>query len=176
MDLKRGFVLGTWVVRPLENRLIGDVSEERLEPKAMDVLVELARHPGEVVTRDHLFETVWAGTVVSDEVLSRCISLLRQQLGDDAKNPRFIQTIPRRGYRLMCSIGPLTRDPGESAGASRTKRPESTGAPEARRRLLVAAALVVATVVLAAVFRLRDGNEPTRLLERRRTDATVSLG
>ena len=123
MDLHRGFVLGTWVVRPLENRLVGDGAEERLEPKAMDVLVELARHPGEVVTRNHLFDTVWAGTIVTDEVLSRCISLLRQQLGDDAKNPRFIQTIPRRGYRLMCTVGPLDAPLGQAAALAQVEAP-----------------------------------------------------
>jgi len=153
MDLHRGFVLGTWVVRPLENRLVGDGAEERLEPKAMDVLVELARHPGEVVTRNHLFDTVWAGTIVTDEVLSRCISLLRQQLGDDAKNPRFIQTIPRRGYRLMCTVGPLDAPLDQVRAQPPAPRPDA-----GRQRLLAAAAVMVAVVVLAVL--LRSPGEP----------------
>lgn len=163
MDLQRGFVLGTWVVRPLENRLVGNEAEERLEPKAMDVLVELARHPGEVVTRNHLFDTVWAGTIVTDEVLSRCISLLRQQLGDDAKNPRFIQTIPRRGYRLMCSVGPLQTppQPASAAPGGPGAAPTATRSPAGSRRLLAAAAGMVAVVVLAVmVLRGRDEVPP----------------
>ena len=76
----------------------------------MAVLVHLARHAGEVVTRNEFADEVWRGRIVSDEVLSRDISILRSQLGDDAKEPDYVLTIPRVGYRLINKVGPL-KDP-----------------------------------------------------------------
>ena len=67
----------------------------------MAVLTCLARHVGEVVTRDEFSAEVWGGRVVSDEALSCCISLLRHVLADDSREPRFIRTIARIGYTLV---------------------------------------------------------------------------
>src|SRR5580704_14941170 len=79
----------------------------RVEPRVMAVLTCLARHPGEVVTRDEFSAEVWGGRVVSDEALSRCISVLRQIFGDDSREPRFIRTIARIGYTLVPTPLPL---------------------------------------------------------------------
>src|SRR5262245_10791562 len=98
--LESGFRLGPWDVRPLHGTLSGPDGSLRLEPKVMNVLVCLAELPGEVVTHDQFIARVWRGRVVSDDVLSRCISLLRTNLGDDPREPRFIQTLPKIGYRL----------------------------------------------------------------------------
>ncbi|MDH3451356.1 MAG: winged helix-turn-helix domain-containing protein, partial [Gammaproteobacteria bacterium] len=84
----------------------------RVEPKVMDVLVALAENAGEVVSRDALIDEVWHTTFVSDEVLSRCISLLRRALKDDPRAPRFIETIPRRGYRLIPPVVELAQAQG----------------------------------------------------------------
>jgi DNA-binding winged helix-turn-helix (wHTH) protein len=73
--------------------------EFRLEPKVMQVLVQLAEQAGEVVPKQRLLQTVWADTFVGDEVLSRAISELQRAFGDDPKAPQFIQTIPKGGYR-----------------------------------------------------------------------------
>jgi tetratricopeptide (TPR) repeat protein len=66
----------------------------------MDLLVFLTENQGTVVTKDEIFEAVWTDTFVGDTVLWKCISELRQVLGDDPKNPRIIVTFPKRGYRL----------------------------------------------------------------------------
>jgi DNA-binding winged helix-turn-helix (wHTH) protein len=81
----------------------GDV-RVHLEPKAMEVLLELAKHPGEVVGKKQLLETVWGGVHVCEEVVTNAVSLLRRALGDLAKTPCVIQTIPKRGYRLIASV------------------------------------------------------------------------
>src|SRR5215471_12843560 len=81
----------------------GDV-RVHLEPKAMEVFLELAKHPGEVVGKKQLLETVWGGVHVCEEVVTNAVSLLRQALGDLAKTPCIIQTIPKRGYRLITSV------------------------------------------------------------------------
>ncbi|MCZ6871210.1 MAG: winged helix-turn-helix domain-containing protein, partial [Gammaproteobacteria bacterium] len=100
-NLEAGFTLVQWTVIPRQGVLRDDAGERRIEPKQMEVLVYLAEHAGDVVTRDELLENVWTGMVVGDEALSRVVSLLRNHLDDDTRQPIFIQTIPRRGYRLI---------------------------------------------------------------------------
>jgi DNA-binding winged helix-turn-helix (wHTH) protein/TolB-like protein/Tfp pilus assembly protein PilF len=106
-----GFMLANWEVRPrhgtLARRDQGPSEPVRIEPRVMAVLTCLARHVGEVVTRDEFSAEVWGGRVVSDEALSRCISLLRQVLADDSREPRFIRTIARVGYTLVPTPVPL---------------------------------------------------------------------
>jgi TolB-like protein len=70
----------------------------------MDVLVVLAEHAGEVVTRDELFNAVWQGQVVSDERLTHAIAELRRALEDDRDTPKYIETVPKRGYRLIGEV------------------------------------------------------------------------
>jgi DNA-binding winged helix-turn-helix (wHTH) protein/predicted ATPase len=73
----------------------------RVTPKSLSVLYVLVERSGEVVTKDELFRTVWADTAVSDAALTSCIQELRQALQDDARAPRFIETIHRRGFRFL---------------------------------------------------------------------------
>jgi TolB-like protein/DNA-binding winged helix-turn-helix (wHTH) protein/Tfp pilus assembly protein PilF len=116
--LKHGFRIGRWDVHPFRNTIADESGSRRIEPKVMGVLLALAREPGEVVTRDQFIDQVWQGRVVSDEVLSRCVSLLRSALEDDSRNPEFVQTVPRVGYRLVCPVEPL-------APASPGRNPET---------------------------------------------------
>ena len=78
-----------------------------LTPKAFAVLCALLARPGRLVTKDELWQSVWPGIAVSDAALTVCIREIRQRLQDDAKAPRFIETVHRRGYRL---IAPTARD------------------------------------------------------------------
>ena len=98
------FTLGDWKVWPLRNLLVGPDGEKRVEPKTMEVLVELAARPGDVVTRDELLERIWPKSFSGDVALTRCISQLRSTLGDDRGQPQFIETIPKRGYRLIAPV------------------------------------------------------------------------
>src|SRR5258708_25381416 len=70
----------------------------------MQVLVHLASHPNEVLSKDRLLEAVWHNTFVGDDVLVRCISEIRYVFGDDPKSSRVIQTIPKGGYRLIAPV------------------------------------------------------------------------
>src|SRR5258708_37347639 len=70
----------------------------------MQVLVHLASHPNEVLSKDRLLEAVWHNTFVGDDVLVRCISEIRYVFGDDPKSSRVIQTIPKGGYRLIAAV------------------------------------------------------------------------
>ncbi|MGB5623971.1 MAG: winged helix-turn-helix domain-containing protein [Gammaproteobacteria bacterium] len=118
MELDHGFRVGRWEIHPSRNSIADGEQAARVEPKVMGVLVELAARPGEVVTRNDLIEKIWRGRIVSDEVLSRCVSLLRSALRDDPKNPQFVQTIPRVGYRL---ISPVTELEPLTAGTAQTQ-------------------------------------------------------
>jgi DNA-binding winged helix-turn-helix (wHTH) protein/CheY-like chemotaxis protein len=104
------FRLGGWRVLRDQNRLervIGeDTQVERIEPKAMDVLCVLAANAGRTVTREALLEEVWAGRLVVEAALSRIILALRSSLGDDARAPTYIETVPKRGYRLLVQPEP----------------------------------------------------------------------
>jgi Tol biopolymer transport system component/DNA-binding winged helix-turn-helix (wHTH) protein len=100
----REFTLGDRVIRPDLNRIEYGGESVQVEPRVMDVLVYLAEHAGRVVSRDELLDRIWGETVVVEHVLTRAISELRRILADDPENPRFIETIRKRGYRLVAPV------------------------------------------------------------------------
>jgi TolB-like protein len=107
MNLEFGFRLAQWDVHPRRGLLLSEGRARRVEPRAMDVLTCLAREGNAPVTRSEFLKEVWHGRVVTDEVLSRCISQLRARLDDDPRTPRFIETLPKIGYRLLIAAIPL---------------------------------------------------------------------
>ena len=96
-----GFHLLDWEVRPSLNRLRRGDTEVRIEPKWMDVLVFLAGRSGEVVSKEEIADEVWADVFTTEAVVTRAIAGLRRALADTARNSTFIETIPKRGYRLL---------------------------------------------------------------------------
>src|SRR5262249_15423275 len=78
--------------------------EVRLTPKSAGVLAALVQRAGELVTKQDLFATLWPDVAVTDDALTSCIQELRRALADDAKQPRFIETRHRRGYRFIASL------------------------------------------------------------------------
>jgi adenylate cyclase len=91
-------------------RLWSGTREVRLTPKASAVLRMLVSRAGEPVTKEDLFASVWTDTVVTDDALTSCIQELRRALADDAKQPRFIETRHRRGYRFVARLAEATAD------------------------------------------------------------------
>jgi TolB-like protein/Tfp pilus assembly protein PilF len=127
----------------------------------MALLVALAAQAGKVFSRDELMAEVWSGLVVSDETLSRCISDLRQALGDDPRAPRYIETLARRGYRLLERPGPLTgaQPAASEAEGAETESPAGAGrvrmAP-ARPWLAVSLALLLGIAAWLVLTRDAD--------------------
>lgn len=110
--LDQGFRLDGIVVEPLEGTLTrADGETVHLEPKVMGVLVALAGSANRTVARADLLDRVWNGQVAADELLTRAISEIRRALGDDPRNPRFIRTVPKRGYRLIGRAKPIGDSP-----------------------------------------------------------------
>ena len=106
------FRINDWLVQPQINSVEREGKTWHLEPKVMQVLVHLALHPNEVLSKDRLLQAVWHDTFVGDDVLVRCISEIRYVFGDDPKSSRIIQTIPKGGYRLIAAV---TTDSGPEA-------------------------------------------------------------
>ncbi len=111
----------------LENeRLERDGEDVALRPKALAVLSHLARRPGRLVSKQDLLRAVWPGTHVTDSVVKVCVREIREALGDDPKAPRFLETVPRRGYRFLGSgERPARRRPGRSHGSPMVGRDEA---------------------------------------------------
>jgi TolB-like protein/Tfp pilus assembly protein PilF len=106
--MAREFRVGDWLVEPDLNRITRADKAIQVEPRVLEVLVCLASRPGEVFPKDKIIPLVWTDTYVTDEVLTYSISELRKAFGDDARNPHVIQTIPRKGYRLIAPVIQLT--------------------------------------------------------------------
>jgi Tol biopolymer transport system component/DNA-binding winged helix-turn-helix (wHTH) protein len=157
-----GFRLGPWLVHPKLNRISGESGDEQIEPRLMRVLELLAESAGEVVTRDELLTKVWGDVVVGEETVTVTISQLRRLLGDDARQPRYIETIRKGGYRLVAAVEPLTgpqppiAPPVMAAGGKRW------------RRLLVAAVvgigIMVGSGVVWLILRQSSGAQQPQLL------------
>src|SRR5215471_7362585 len=102
--MPENFRVGEWLVLPQLNTISNGDAAKRIEPKIMEVLVYLASHPLEVISKEKIIQAIWGSRFVTDEVLTTAICELRKALGDEAKNPRFIQTIPKKGYRLIAPV------------------------------------------------------------------------
>ena len=97
-------MIGPWLVEPQLNLISKDQTSCRVEPKVMAVLCTLAQRPGQPVSKQELTDVVWGGLAVSEGALKHLIWETRKQLGDDAKHPRYVETIPKVGYRLIAPV------------------------------------------------------------------------
>jgi predicted ATPase/DNA-binding winged helix-turn-helix (wHTH) protein len=111
MAAERQFALGRFRLDIRTGELWRDRDQVKLTPRATAVLIMLAKRAQELVTKQELFDDVWRGLAVSDDALTSCIQELRGALGDDARHPRYIQTIHRRGYRLMVPVTEIPNSP-----------------------------------------------------------------
>ena len=99
------FRIGDWVVSPFANLAERGEEARRLESRAVAVLEYLVQHKERTVSKDELLDAVWQRTAISEHSVTVVISDLRRVLGDDSREPRYIQTIPRKGYRLIAEAG-----------------------------------------------------------------------
>ncbi|HTK28886.1 MAG TPA: winged helix-turn-helix domain-containing protein [Vicinamibacterales bacterium] len=143
------FLVNGRTVEPAANRVTAGGRAVAVEPKIMQVLVVLAEHAGEVVTRDALMARVWADVFVTDDVLHRAIRELRRLFGDDTGEPHVIETIRKRGYRLIAPIeaaGPRAAAPPGNLVGPRIPPAVLAGGPAAAILAAVAAGWLIAGV------------------------------
>src|SRR5436190_22322127 len=130
-----------------------DGEERHLRPKTFQVLLFLLEHRERLVSKDELIESIWANTAVTDNALEQCLAEIRRTLGDDSRNPRFIKTVPRAGYRFIGAVEVVAADKILSPEAAispalpvrPTDPPENIQNP---RRRTKAAGVVVGLVLL----------------------------
>jgi DNA-binding winged helix-turn-helix (wHTH) protein len=118
----------TFTVDPREGTVAGRGGTVRLEPKVMEVLAVLSEHPRRVVSRDELLDTVWPGVIVTEHTLSRCIYQLRRDLGKVGGKPgpadfNPIETLPKRGYRLLANFETVPAHDSSSSPEHFSKTP-----------------------------------------------------
>ena len=151
--MRADFRLGDWIVRP-QRRLIEREGESvHVKPKSMFVFECLVAAGGEPVSRNELFEKVWPGGEVSDDTLSQCIVELRKAFGDNPRQARVIETIPKLGFRLLLTAEPLVEKPT----ASGPHTPESRAPRDRRwpRPRSVVSVVVVAVIILGILLSVR---------------------
>ncbi len=117
MGASQRIKVGDWTVTPAQDLLQRAGKSIRIKPRTMDVLVYFASHAGEVISAEELIDSVWQGRVVGDGTVYQNITQLRHALGDSTEEARFIETIPKRGYRLVASVATLEPEPSEGASA-----------------------------------------------------------
>lgn len=178
------FRVGAWRVDRDACALHGPDGELRVEPKVMDLLCLLAEHAGRVLSRERIMDALWPGLVVGDDALARTVSKLRQALDDDAKSPRYIETIAKRGYRLLAEVEtiapPVAAGDPYAPSSSETSPSATITAPSQRwlwswplAAIAVVMLLVVVVFVIPAHFRAdrskagaAKGDEAVALLTR----------
>ncbi|HEY6893624.1 MAG TPA: winged helix-turn-helix domain-containing protein [Rhodanobacteraceae bacterium] len=169
--------IGEHVVDTGALRVVTRPELPRLTSKAVAVLVELVREVGQTVTRDQLLDRVWTGRFPTPDVLTQAVKELRRALGDDSKPPRYIETIPKVGYRLIAPVlvldGPesailvdaapaIVGEPRETASANDAPVPPRTDRPSRftrmmRRTLALAGAALVLAAGVIVIGHLRSG-------------------
>ncbi len=117
--------IGDWCVNPAMNEISRQGETARVEGRTMRLLLYLAERAGQVVSMDELLDQVWSGVNVSPDSVYQAVTSLRRLLGDDSKQPLYIATVPRLGYRMVATVGPWS-DP--EAGETSNRHPENAQA------------------------------------------------
>ena len=149
------FEFGSFRLNPAERLLLRDQASVHLPPKAFDALLVLVENRGHLLEKDELLRRVWPDTFVEESNLAQHISLLRKALQDGEDGPRYIETVPRRGYRFIAEVrelGGIATDTKVSSGP--TPSPPS-GVPESIRpqyRFSTLTYAIAAPALLLLVF------------------------
>ena len=133
-----GFRFDRFLLDPADRQLRRDDAPVELSARYLDALALLVREQGRLVSKTRFHEEVWRGVPVTDEALTQCIKTLRRQLGDDAASPRFIETVPKHGYRFIAPVEWV--DPVIPAATPPRSAPGALPSPAWRRFLLLGGA------------------------------------
>ncbi|RZI92378.1 MAG: hypothetical protein EOP39_32240, partial [Rubrivivax sp.] len=143
----QSFQVGDWTVDAAGNRLLREGETRPLRFKAMALLLLLAERAGQTVPREDIVALIWDGNeYVAPQAINNAIWSIRQALGDDSESPRYLETIPKKGYRLIAPVRALSREPAPL--------------PSAARRWPVIAAALLALALAAIGFWLQRGSTP----------------
>jgi TolB-like protein/DNA-binding winged helix-turn-helix (wHTH) protein len=176
-----GYQVGDILVDVTAFRVLRGARSLQIQPKAFDVLVYLAERPGELVTKQDLIASVWNGISITDNALARVIAHLRRVLDDPVDQPRYIETVPTRGYRLIAPVATphdeaVAMGEQESAAVAKLQGAERRSAPALRTAFVVAAVAIVVLAGATEVGRWQQvGPESTRASSAAGTPAVAVL-
>jgi len=122
--------VGAWCVNPASGQISRDGETARLEVRAMRLLLCLARHAGEVVSIDDLLSQVWSEVIVTPDSVYQAVASLRRVLGDDPRQPTYIETVPRLGYRMVAEVSPWADQSVAQTSAQKNAQPDSSRASD----------------------------------------------
>jgi TolB-like protein/DNA-binding winged helix-turn-helix (wHTH) protein len=149
--------IGAWCVNPASSQISRDGETARVEVRTMRLLLCLAGHAGEVVSIDDLLNQVWSDVIVSPDSVYQAVASLRRLLGDDSKQPTYIETVPRLGYRMVATVSPWAdqsiAQTGEHPAPTTSDVPDmqKKSGPH-RRAVFTWAAVAALCLALAVVF------------------------
>jgi TolB-like protein/DNA-binding winged helix-turn-helix (wHTH) protein len=133
----------------------------RLQPKTFDVLRYLVENAGRLVTKQELLDAVWPGVIVTENSLTRCVKDVRRALDDDVEAPRYVETLPRKGYRFLATPVPIGLLPASApAGEPGSASPVLAAPRRNWRRAWAATALVLALAALAGLLYVQPWRAP----------------
>jgi TolB-like protein len=161
-----------WRVDPARNQICAAAAIRHLEPQVMDLLVLLATSGGRVVSKTEMIDAVWQGRFIAEASLTRTMADLRRALDDEARHPRYIETIPKRGYRLVASVVPENGAEGGSGAHGMEPAPGATGACD--RQPTIAAADRAPSVAVLPFTDLGPG-EPDRSFSDGLTEEVINV-
>ena len=141
-------VIDGWMLDEESCRLELQDESVRLEPKTTRLLVYLARYAGQTLSRERLLQQVWPDVIVSDEALSNAVNKIRKAFKDDRQNPRIIETIPKKGYRLIAPVEWITSGISEIRGDVQQDRALVKDAEDARKSSIGRWAILVFVLVI----------------------------
>src|SRR5579863_1445196 len=175
--------IGDWRVDADSGRISRNGETIRMDVRAMRLLLCLAERPGQVASIDDLISRVWGDVAVSPDSVYQAVTSLRRQLGDDSRQPAYIETVPRLGYRMIAAVGPWEESlPQPAVTYSAPEEPETnaTGPKPSSRRLVgivwAAVSLVVAVALGFALHaRFASDNRPGALASAAPPQASVGV-
>ena len=170
------FTINEYTVLPNSNTIINSTGQEtRLEPKIMQVLVFMAKNQGRVIKRDELLNAVWSETVIS-EVLNNTVAILRKSLGDTKSPRRYIETIPKQGYRLIAPV--VWHDVEEPADASTSSDNSASSKSQSqssifKNKRILLTSMVAIFIVAIILFQYTKPFEPSEVEDKHQTIAIL---
>lgn len=155
-DQPHGFWVDDFWVQPELSEIVKDGKTVQLEPKVMALLELFASQPGKVFSRQDLEDALWHGTIVGYDALSKAVTKLRVALGDDKKNPHYIQTISKKGYCLIARVAadnPLkTDDPSKAADSRKITNPPAINKTSNPVKIVAGGLLLIIAITVALLL------------------------
>jgi len=152
LEHSQRYQLGNWIVCPQTNTITNLAGTQAIDNKSMQVLLYLIQHSGEDLTKSQIFEHVWKTSVVTDDILSVSVSKIRKALGDNARSPTFIKTLPGVGYVLIADVKKL--DSTEQATVKSSK---------SSKIFIGAICLLIVAVLVLYLFKSGAGSSSQQL-------------